>query len=99
MNPTSGAYRIITSAKVMQQLRDCQRQAEGEGLIQEFRGALMEVATHLRTDPLEWGDPQFRLHALDLLVCHRVLRRFHVSYALDQANRLVYLRELLLVPI
>ena len=44
--------------------------------------------------PLSWGDPLYRLPALGLVVYHRLFEEFDVNYAVDESNRVVYLRWL-----
>lgn len=59
---------------------------------------LRTMVDELERRPLEWGDPQFDLLELGLTVYRRLLGRFTVSYAVDPANRLVYLRDIAVLP-
>jgi hypothetical protein len=90
-------YRLVISQAVMARLRECAQQADQAGRSPQYRETLLAAHQALRTSPQDWGDPQFSLHNLGLLVCHRYVGGFHVSYAIDADNRVVYLREITLI--
>jgi hypothetical protein len=64
------------------------------GIGQEYVDALKTISQKLADQPLAWGDPQYRLPALGLLICHRVHSLLHVWYGVDEESRIVYLEEI-----
>ena len=94
MKPEGGVYRVVASEVVRGQLRICQQQAQARQLTDECREVLLTMVNRLTVHPLEWGDPLFRLHGLNLLVCHRLAGPLSISFAVDDENRVVYLRSI-----
>ena len=90
----AGPFRVIYSERIRQRVRLLGAVAVRLGVGQEFVDALKVVTEALASEPLEWGDRQYRLHAMGLLNCHRLYSIFHVSYAVDEDRRIVYLKEI-----
>lgn len=88
-----GAYRLVYSQVVAQRLKELAEQAVRTGFGQEFVAALKAILRILAENPLEWGDPHYRLRALDLLVCHGIHSFLHVRYAVDEERKIVYIME------
>ena len=85
-------YRVIYSGRIRQRVRTLGAEALRLGVGQEFVDALKVVTQKLASEPVEWGDPQYHLHVMGLLNCHRLYSIFHISYAVDEERRIVYLK-------
>ena len=92
-----GAYRLSYPGWLKDKLREWGRRAAALGVVQRYTAALRVITDRLTAAPLEWGDPQYRLPALGLLVCHGAHDSLHVAYAVDEANRIVYLTNIRLL--
>jgi hypothetical protein len=70
------------------------------GVLPQLSAAARIVNQHLKNDPLCWGDPNYRLRNLGLLVCQGIHRPLLVRYAVDEVRKIVYVKEfeLLLNP-
>jgi mRNA-degrading endonuclease RelE of RelBE toxin-antitoxin system len=64
----------------------------------EFRMALEAIQAKLMFEPETWGDPQYPLRKLDLLVYHRLDVVFRLLYAVDSEHRIVYVKDIKLRP-
>jgi hypothetical protein len=68
------------------------------GRRREFNEAVAFIYEQLRKRPLEWGDPQYHLHAMGLLICRGIHEMLQVYYGVDEASRLVFIKEFEPVP-
>jgi hypothetical protein len=92
------SYRIDASERVRDRVRVLIFRAVRKGLIAELSAALTAMTSRLAADPTSWGDPYSRLRALDLLMYRRLEGPIIVYYAVDQARRIVYVRNVLPFP-
>jgi hypothetical protein len=74
-------------------LRTWLQDASGLGIRPQYEGALRALTQNLANRPLEWGDPQYRLRHMKLLVLHRLEPLFQAHYAVDEERRIVYLMQ------
>jgi hypothetical protein len=86
-------YRVIYSGVIREQLRRWGEEAKRLGFAQEYAEALRAINARLENEPLEWGDSLHSLPSLGLLICRGFHGAFYVSYGVDEANSLVYLRS------
>jgi hypothetical protein len=86
-------YRVCFAKKDIEQLSAWAEKAERLGIKKEYTDALKTIQEKLATEPLTWGDPQYQLRYLGLLLHHRVHWFLHIAYAVDEARRLVYVKE------
>lgn len=77
-------YRVVYSQAVVQRLKVLAIRATYIGIGQQFLAALKTILQSLATDPVGWGDPNYRLRSLNLLVCHGILSFLHVRYVVDE---------------
>jgi hypothetical protein len=47
----------------------------------------------LETDPLAWGDPNYRLREMNLVICHRVYSMIDVYYGVHETEPFVFIKE------
>jgi hypothetical protein len=57
-----------------------------------FLTALRQIVQRLRTDPLTFGEPQYGLPALHLVVRHAIVAPLVVDYAVHTERPLVFIR-------
>jgi hypothetical protein len=68
------------------------QQAGARGVLPVFARALREINDKLETDPLGWGDPNYRLRNLGLLMCLGPHPFLFVYYGVDEQRRVVYIK-------
>ncbi len=91
-------YILSCADREIQKLRHWRERARLVGRESEFVEMVSRVYDRLTNDPLVWGDPLYRLHRLDLLICRGRYRFLQVYYGVDRAKRIVYVKEFALVP-
>lgn len=89
-----GTYRIVYSQLVAARLKAFADRATRAGFGQELATALKTIIQSLTDNPLAWGDPNYRLRVLDLLICHGIHSFLHVRYAVDEERKIVYIMEI-----
>ena len=94
----SFSYHVVYSERQRSIIRALAARAVRRGLHKAYLEAIRDMEHHLRTDPLDWGDPQNRLANLQLLIYHRVQGPLHVHYAVDEQRRIVYLQKIKPMP-
>jgi hypothetical protein len=90
---SNGVYHVSYSGANLEQLRRWSDRAVDLGIGPAFAAALKTIHRKLTTDPLNWGDPSYRLHHLGLLVCHGIVWNIQAHYAVDEARRIVYVKD------
>ena len=91
-------YRVSCSRALLERLRRWGQTAQRIGLGEDYAAALRQIQEQLETVPLEWGDPQYRLDRLGLLVLRGSHPLFYVWYAVHSVHRVVFLQSFQLVP-
>src|SRR4051794_41951871 len=94
--PNGGAappYRVVYPEVVRAALRALGEQARRAGVALDYARALRLIDGRLRADPLGWGDPNYRLRHLGLLVCRGLHPLLYVRYAVDESRRIVHVIE------
>jgi hypothetical protein len=93
-----GSYRLIYSQRQRAQLRAWIAEAVRLGILREYLDALKTIDHSLKSDPLAWGDPNHQLRQLRLVLCHRVCPPLHVFYGVEEALRIVFVKDILFLP-
>jgi hypothetical protein len=91
-NGHSGAFRVTMSGNTAQVLKQFHSRAIARGVGSKFLAAFRIIEQRLRTDPVEFGEPLYRLAALELVVCHAAVTPLVVDYAVHESRRLVFIR-------
>jgi hypothetical protein len=73
-------------------------EATARGLLRDLLDVLQHVLDRLRLEPSTWGDPLFEARHAEFLMYHRVYRFFHVSYAVHEKSRTVWIKDLRPLP-
>jgi hypothetical protein len=93
-----GPYKIFCAQRDLERLRTLAARATALGMRDEFLAALKVINRKLTSEPLIWGDPQYRLSNLGLTICHGIHSLLHVYYAVSSERRMVFVREILALP-
>jgi hypothetical protein len=91
-NGESIPYDIRMSALTKAVVKQLHAQAVQAGTGQKFLAALRQILEQLRTNPLNFGEPVYRLPALRLLVRQGALLPVVVDYAVHEDRPLVFIR-------
>jgi hypothetical protein len=85
-------YEISMSRVAGAALKQLHRQAAQAGTGPRFVAAYREILERLHKDPLDFGEPQYCLPALRLLVCQEVVAKLVVDFAVHEDRPLVFIR-------
>jgi hypothetical protein len=96
--PSDRPYEIVFLGRQGALLRAYAERAAGRGLLKAYVSAIKSIQHRLATAPLEWGDPQNKLHELRLLLFHGMQSPLHVLYAVDKRRRIVYVQKIMPIP-
>ncbi len=69
--------------------------AMDRGVDREFAASLQRIHEKLANEPLTWGEIRFHLRHLGLAMCHAPTEMFYVRYGVDEARKLVLIRDIL----
>lgn len=92
------AYRLCLSERNRRQLEEWAEQAKQLGILDQYVVAVKAIHQRLTRDPLTCGDPNYRLRHAGLIMCHGICAPLHVYYAVDEARRIVYVKEFQPLP-
>ncbi len=94
-NPGNGqrfSYNVQIPAQVKARVRQLHQQAIQRGSGQQFLAAFRQAVERLRQEPLIFGEPLYRLPALQLQVRQAVLLSLVVDFAVHEVRPLVLIR-------
>lgn len=92
------SYKISVSERELQKLENWLAWAKEVGIRDTYLSVLEALEEKLRSQPLQWGDPQYRLHGLGLLMMRGIEDFLQVNYGVDETRRIVYVSEFKLLP-
>ncbi len=92
-NGPSISYTVVTSQRTKAVLEKFYAHTVLVGKRQTFMAALQKIGERLAEDPLNFGDPLYRLPSLHLRVFHAVVQPLIVYYAVHEEKRLVFIRS------
>jgi hypothetical protein len=93
----SPSYRLIFSAQQVQRIYALHQEALNRSLGDVFIAALKEIERQLRTNPVQFGDPLYRLPAAKLVVYTRAIFPIAVDYGVHQEKPIVFIRSIRLM--
>ena len=96
-NNGDATYKFVCTGEQREQLKVWAVRAAERGISTEYLEALKAIYHQLTTNPLTWGDPWYSLNHLGLQIYQRACTPLHVSYAVDAARRIVFVRRFTLV--
>ena len=91
-------YRLVYPEKQRRLIRDYGLRAARRGIGPAYLAAIRSIDSHLKTDPITWGDPQNTLSEMGLTLFHGMQSPMHVFYAVDERRRIVYVQSVKPLP-
>lgn len=88
-NGQSTPYRVSMSHQTRAVLKQLHLQAAHAGTGHRFLAALRQILQRLRSDPLTFGEPYYRLPVLKLLIRQAVVSPLVVDYAVHEEQPVV----------
>ena len=85
------------SGELRERIKACYHEAVKENHQQEFLAALTEINRRLTEEPIEFGDPLYRLPLLKLQIRSAAIRPVFVEYGVSEEHPLVVLRRIKLM--
>lgn len=85
-------YVVRLAEQTRDKLKQQHLEAAQTGKGPQFLAALRQIIQRLQTDPLTFGEPQYRLPALKLSLRHAVVSPLVVDYAVHEDRPLVFIR-------
>src|SRR5579875_4182282 len=98
MEHSQTPYRVDYAGQYRRQLEDLINQAVRLGTLADLEATVRTIHQRLSTTPMEWGDPLYRLHYLQLLLFRGTHTPLNVIYAVDEQRKLVYLTQVSPMP-
>lgn len=97
MSPTngrsSGPFRVVASEMFRQGIQRALAEAVEAGTAERFLASLRIIQQRLQADPFAFGEPKYRLPALNLHVRQGAVHPLIVYYAVHEERRLVFVRS------
>jgi hypothetical protein len=96
--PNGIVYQVVLSGRVRDQLKDLHRRAKDKGHGTRILSAVKKIVALLRTEPVQFGEPTFTLHNLNLEVRVGSVAPVGVMYGVQKERRIVFVRDFLPLP-
>jgi len=94
MTPERGNGRHVPFTRVVAaQVKHLHQEAEASGKGEAFAVALRQMLERLQADARSFGDPQYRLPKLRLMIYQAAVSPLVVSYAVHDDRPLVFIRS------
>jgi hypothetical protein len=85
-------YKVEMSGQTRTQLKQLHAQTRAAGKRKRFLAAVRQIVKGLQIEPLQLGEPLYRLPALHLIVCQAVVDFVVVDCAIHEDLPLVFFR-------
>src|SRR5437016_1729077 len=92
-----GSYQVLSSASISKDFRQLYRKAKQEGRADAFISAARQIGHRLMRTPLEFGEPLYRLPALQLEVRHGAIAPLLIYFAVHEDKPLVFIKSVTLL--
>ena len=86
-------YKVTMLEQTKAKLKQFHQCAMQRGKGQQFLHAFRQIVYQLRDTPLTFGEPLYRLPALQLLVHHGAIAPLYVHYAVHENRPLVFITD------
>jgi hypothetical protein len=93
-----GRFEVHCSGFIAKTLKQLQRRAKAQGRGEEVLAAIRSIWRKLSDDPLEFGEPLYRLPALRLRVRHGAVGPLLLYFAVHEDKPLVFIKGVTLLP-
>lgn len=87
-------YRVGRNSSVNTAITSLATQAKRLGFSSLYEDALLKIHEQLTNQPLEWGDPEYRMVSVNGVVCHAVHQPLLVRFAVFEALQIVQILEI-----
>jgi hypothetical protein len=86
-------FRLSYSVLVGKNLRALCDRALARGLDEQVAAAVTTIVERLEADPFQLGEPKYNLPVMGLVVYVGIVEPLTVEFAVDEKNRIVYIKE------
>lgn len=93
-----GSFHIHASKKVGLAFERLYKRAKAEGRAEAFMAAAREIADRLRHEASDFGEPLYRLPALQLEVRHAAVGPLLIYFGVHEDRPLVFIKQVVLLP-
>jgi hypothetical protein len=93
-----GRYEVHCSGLIAKRLKEIQKHAKEEGRGEHVLSAIRNIWHRLSDNPIEFGEPLYRLPALRMQVRHGIIRPLFVEFAVCEDEPLVFIKGITLLP-
>ncbi len=93
-NGQSIQYDVQLTPRTKLRLKELFQEATAKGKGERFLAAFRTIINRLKEDPLGFGDPSYRLPALNMIVCRAGVPPIVVYYSVQEDRPVVLVREL-----
>jgi hypothetical protein len=82
-------YKLEDGASVKEQVRSIKTVGQQAGKLERFIEIMEKVGEHLRTNPNEWGDPEYAAKTVNAVIRRGIVRPVAIRYAVYEDARAV----------
>jgi hypothetical protein len=93
-----GRFEVHCSGIIAKSLEQIQKRAKAQGRGEQVLSAVRTMLHRLSNDPLEFGEPLYRLPSLQLQVQHGAVGPLLVYFGVHEDRPLVFIKVLKLLP-
>jgi hypothetical protein len=93
-----GRYSVYCSAVIARRLKQIHKRAIEQGRGEAVLSAVRAVWHELSYDPVEFGEPLYRLPALQVQIRLGFLGPLLIDYAVHDSKPLVFIKGVMLLP-
>jgi hypothetical protein len=93
------SFKVAQYPGVAEQIQALAEEATLAGIKQIYLDALRQMVRHLESNPLGWGDPEYRTNLEGGVVCHAIIDPLIVRFVVFEAQNVVFVREIRRLPV
>jgi hypothetical protein len=93
-----GPYGVHCSQVIAQALREVQKEAEEQGRGPQALAAIRRILQRLSHDPMNFGEPLYRLPVLRMQIRQGAVRPLFIDFAVCEDQPQVFIRGIKLLP-
>jgi hypothetical protein len=96
-NGQPSAYQVHMSGQTLKVLKQLHQEALQNGIGKAFLEAVRQIYKQRETRPVDFGEPLYRLPALNVIVYQAAIKPLVVSFAVHQETPLVFIKDFKLI--
>jgi hypothetical protein len=93
-----GSFQVLSSESISENFRRLYQQAKQEGSAVAFMSATRQIGQRLATDPVEFGEPLYRLAALRMQVRQGAIGPLLIYFGGCEDRQVVFIKGAKLLP-